>query len=663
MGLRNKPMVWESCLVGMSKACVRMDSMTPIDPIVEAWHALFRTADVEALEQALRSGAVPSPCVSASGNDLLTTVLCRPLTDQGAPVAYFGASHPVVALDAFRKERRQKLETLVEALLERDDIARFEKQDISAYKEFSQSHASPVDLALGWGLTRQVLDMFQHSSAPHGQEMLAWNEDLSGQPGTPGRRTQLAVAIGRNQTELVQWLVLLGLPLNQADAMGETPVFAANRPDMLKTLLDLGADLSAHTSKISPAEHWGKQMRGLPPHEMQPLKELVELAGRAGGFSAAHPVIHLQSNSLKISLGSRFGDATQLALAGENDWNVLCSRMPRDIPAQQWVRQQPSGPWKGTISPLAQVGLNLLSASKGEFSFEPAFIDLSPWVENQAPILLRKGVSDRGLFALGAARYFNTQKRAKQDHSGRWLNAVDAAGKAHVELVEKGAEKLSLLLSKHPIDAWHAWMVETTLVVQRPQDDKVRELMSDAWVHRLDLTLADGTFAFGSLAPQDKPIDAPVFHARRLMEQGIRFMGESWARFLSGRASEISKMPAGERWAEAAHAWAELALGTFGANLDAMELQVSALGTLCSSNPRHTSTQAVRYMEELVRHLSEVLNEVDETRLMANPVVAVPLKAALPVLVQLEKCPPKLRAMAISEQLPAAAPARFKPRF
>lgn len=287
--------------------------MTTVDPIVEAWHALFRTADVEALEQALRAGAVPSPCVAANGNDLLITVLCRPLTEHGAPVAHFGGSHPVAPLDAFRKERRQKLEGLVEALLERDDIARFEKQDISAYKEFSQSAASPVDLALGWGLTRSVLDMFQHSSAPHGEALLAWNEDLSGQPGTPGRRSQLAVAIGRNQTEFVHWLVSAGLPLNQVDPMGETPVFAANRPEMLKLLLDLGIDLGAHGSKLSPAEHWGKQMRGLAAYELQPLKELVELAGRATGFSAAHPAIHLQSSSVKLSSSTVRNDTVQLA--------------------------------------------------------------------------------------------------------------------------------------------------------------------------------------------------------------------------------------------------------------------------------------------------------------------------------------------------------------
>lgn len=163
--------------------------MTTPDPIIEAWHSLFRSAAPEALIQALEAGAVPEPCVTANGNDLLLTVLCRPLSDTGSPVFHFGAPLPVGRFQSGREQRQAVLERLLDTLALRSDIGFFEFQDTTTHPAELLASSTPVDLALGWGFTRQALDWLQRSSAPHGQDLLEWNGNLADQPGTPGRRT------------------------------------------------------------------------------------------------------------------------------------------------------------------------------------------------------------------------------------------------------------------------------------------------------------------------------------------------------------------------------------------------------------------------------------------------------------------------------------------
>ncbi len=632
--------------------------MTPLDPIVEAWHDLFRTASIDALTNALRAGAVPEPCVAANGNDLLTTVLCRPLTDLGAPVSHFGGK-----LLRGNQERLASLEGLFNALLERSDLAPFELQDTSALGSLL-AHSTPVDLALAWGLVNPALEMLQHPSAPHGPDLLAWNENLVGQPGTPGRRTQLAVAIGRGQVDLVKWMAWAGVPINQPDVAGETPLFSAEEPSMLKELFALGASLTAHTSKISPVEHWGKLMQGKKDYNTLSLKALVELASQEAGASVAYPVLRLQSSPLTVSAYSYRNNLNQVVDAWEKDWKAVQDQM--GSAPLTWVRQQPSGPWKGTVSPLAQVGLNLFN--QDELSVVVGQVDLMAWVSQTDPVFLRKGVSDRGLFALGAMRYLGAQALFKSDTSGvLWGHNSPSGCLDQVALVDKGAAELTRLLGQQPQERWHAWMLETSKVIQGPQNLKIRELMSDMWAYRLSLTNPDGSFGF-DMPPRIPPagtISQQLALAKNLMEAGIHLMGGQWLLLASVQAQAIGSLKREEQ-KSAALDWLTLNLATFLDGMKAGNWVVNDRGHLASASTRR-SAHADKIFQAatlVLDAIPKLLPLVEPSKLLANPVLARPILEALPVLERLEGFPPALRAMRLEQTLPAAPrSSKEKPRF
>lgn len=629
--------------------------MTTPDPIIEAWHSLFRSAAPEALIQALEAGAVPEPCVAANGNDLLLTVLCRPLSETGSPVFHFGAPLPVGRFQSGREQRQAVLERLLDTLALRSDIGFFEFQDTTTHPAELLASSTPVDLALGWGFTRQALDWLQRSSAPHGQNLLEWNGNLAGQPGTPGRRTQLAVAIHRNQEDIVRWLVSVGVPLNEPDGVGETPLFAANRPEMLSVLLELGADLNAHTCKASPAEHWAKQMRGLSPTDMAPYREMVDTITSLAGTTSATPVIYLQSELVQVQEGYIQEQLDQHCSAWTSKWDALLSSMPAHIRSSHWARQQSSGTWKGEVSALAQVGIFLME--QPSMTLTPALIDLPSLLEGETSALIRKGLPDRGVFALGAMRYFADQELFKRPNRSQSTTAAKAFQQ---QMVETGAQNLQQAIEKHPMPSWDAWMEEASLTLQRPKNWIVREQVSDMWVHRLRVTQDDGNFGFqasGFLDPGLCLLRLRVAHG--LLERGVQLVGNEWIRTCVHWGQALGKAAPGES-EEFAQKWLEVVLSTLVDTLTVNQTEISTLGTFFS--PKNKRVEDLKQAWERVDMVFASLKDPDF--LLTSPFFEKKIRPALPLFMRLQEVPPHLRSLALSVALPEAAPpVKPAPRF
>ena len=621
------------------------------DPIVEAWHGLFRTADLAVLREALQAGAVPDPCVAANGNDLLFSVLCRSLTDQGSPALQFGAPLPIGRHDGWRLERRRELEALVDALLERADVAPFVSQAVPLSSPLSLEQSTAVDLALAWGLTRQALNLLQHPSAPHGPSLLAWNQNLEGQPGTPGRRSQLAVAIHRNQEDVVRWLISVGVPLNEPDMAGETPLFAVNREPMLKLLLGLGADLNAHTCKASLVEHWAQQMRGLASHDREVFQALVDTVTGRQGSTAASPVVHLQSKVLEVAESFSSDRLDAAADYWRDEWNNVLKSLPASLSPEDWARHQASGPWKGHVSALAQVGILLIE--REQLSLVPALIDLQAFVQGPNPVLMRRGIPDRGVFALGAMRYFADQELFKKDSSGTFASA---GHKAKARFIQGGVSALEQCFGQHPLSSWDAWMLEATLTLQRPQGWKFRQKISDMWVHRLQITQADGSMGFHAKMGLAEP---RLELAHSLLQKGVRLVGSEWMAFCRGLLAGQTALPADRRQLFAQR-WLEVTLSTFVDSMSAGAVQIGASGHL-SFPPSGDRVGMLAVWKEM-GPMMEVLGTPEQV--LSTPAFAEKIKAALPVLVTLNEVPAPLRALALAAELPEARQGTGpKPRF
>ena len=492
----------------------------------QVWHELFATAPLAVLTRALDAGMVPAHCWDHQGRDLLFTVLNRRL-ETGFAMPDHAERWNLESDMAPSLERvsgpgyeprglKAQLAVFLLKLAAREDARPWERLP-STYSDLQGSAVTAVDLALAWHVPSLVQYCFEHPQAPTGADLVAWNEDLSGQVASPSHRTQLALAVYRNQGLVVHTLLARGLDINALDREGATPLFSASSPTAVEFLMQRGATPALHGGSRSLVEHWGRKI-GEPGYPAM-IGLVLERGNMSPEQAAVAALAWLEKHSYSVSSYSFTDDADQeKALQRWVDgWEKVRARVGDGLPLGRWTRQVPSGHWKGKHSLLAEVGIEMASIS-GSYPSLPVVLPLLPpvqeWV-SKTPVPMRRGLTDQGIFALGAYGFLASDAYVKEMKTRRKPRAVLSVKEKMLRQMGQAVQDVFALA---PASQWEAEFIQASVTLQRHPKEDIQRAVVDAWESR---------FAYeDSLDKGGMTLAEQITLAERGMDAGVRFFSK-----------------------------------------------------------------------------------------------------------------------------------------
>jgi len=505
----------------------------------QAWHELFATAPLSVLSNALDAGIVPLPCLDDQGRDLLFTVLNRPLeTGYGMRAHADRLNNENVYAPSLRQvqegryasnSHQAEVAVFLLKLAQRPDVQPWASQP-STYPDLKGKSVTAVDLALAWHIPSLVQHCFDLPEAPRGEALMAWNEDVANLPSAPGHRTRLAQAVYRYQGIVIDTLLQQGLDINALDKEGASVLFSADSPSVVKFLFERGADPRVMGGGRTLFEHWGAK---LPSSIYQALVSLVmDRAPLSPEHAATAALNWLASNPVSLHQYSRM-EASQIK-GWEQTWKDVSSKVDGSLPMGQWRRQIPSGIWKGKASVLAEVSLPLLDTAMREKASVPVSLALLPpsqeWFGKE-PVVFRRGVTDWGLFALGAYRFLNSDLVSKERNSSRKKGTPETLQE---QLLQRTEQRIHEIFALAPREQWeHEW-ISTSAALQKSSRPEIQKTVVASWVERFGYE--DNRRTVGHGMPLQKQIEL----ASKGFQAGVRFNGELGIDLLVGWADVSS---------------------------------------------------------------------------------------------------------------------------
>ncbi len=549
--------------------------MSPSLPTpVSVWHQLFATAPLNVLNNALDAGIVPTPCLDDQGRDLLFVLLSRPDLPGvfGGPArverldGIGGKDTPAPGLKAMTegtfdpRSVQARLAQFLLRLATRLECKPF--QPLPSYRsDLKSSSTTSMDLALAWNVPSLVELFLQRPDAPQGTGLVRWNDDMEGQLPSPGHRSKLALAVHREQMHVVDLLLSQGLNINALDSAGDTALFSAGRPGMVRFLMERGADPSISAGKRSLVEFWAqKGAGGFYPAMISLVLESAPLpaqdaAAAALAWMADHPV----------TVGGVRFISKRVDKEWIEKWEALVARVDDKLPMNQWIRQVPSGPWKGKMSVLGQVGVSMLTASGETTEYVPIELALLPsirqWMAGE-PVMLKRGLSDRGLFALGAYRVLETDLYKSAAKSTKRNTGVPAD--LQEEQLRLVGRQIQAALATGPREEWDKAWIAASLVLQRSPKEELRNAVTASWESRFDY---EDNFTGGLTIPEQ------IALAHQGLVAGVELKSEDWWDRLSQWATSLKNK---HQEPEHGPALARLLLATLMAHHGAQEVSSSS---------------------------------------------------------------------------------------
>ena len=429
--------------------------MTTPSP-THVWHEVFAQTPPSVLRNLLSTDMVPTPCVLEDGQDLLLTLLSREISQalihgfQASPLKEDPRLSDFQGMASFHGtwEDRLNLQAVAISLLDRRDV-----QPWSTTVPTSGERA--LDLAVENNLVAVVEAIFQRVDEQEKQAIRAHAQ----------AEGWVHKAAAKNRFNLLCVLLENGCSPTSTDPSGRTPLFHARNLRVAERLLEAGGSLAERAGKVTLQEHWAKELRR-ERYGNAGLSALLALgSSKPSGSEGDDPemvkaIAWFESVSRDISVHQGMQNSASLDKAWSEGWQEhmepVLARRPQ---LHAWSRQQDSGVLKGKVTLAAALGGILLNVPSNSFHY-PVHLGLLEAPERlfgAQPTLVRKGVTDWGLFALGALV-------AKPK-----LNNLENARVK--ELASKSLQAIGRIQDyKGTPDQWLACTLETAATLQRPKN-------------------------------------------------------------------------------------------------------------------------------------------------------------------------------------------------
>lgn len=497
------------------------------------WHALFKEAQPKTLLDALDCGLVDSQCLDDEGRDLLFSFLSRDpregvsASSWMSPVSFLRGADSEGMLHWEDLERtpqnpqgRWIFQQVCRRLLQRPDVNPFTRWPLE-----SQGVVSSFDLAMAGNMVGLLEGMMAHPSAPSKEDWLQL--ELEGNEATRPRLSSapfpwLHMAVSLSRLDLVDFLLDQGVDINQRDAAGKTAFFHATNVKTVEVLLERGGDPMLSAGRQSLMDYWMEQRKG--DYAATIFDEMRSAVSRYSSKAIDESAIPMATAWLGQACGNVSPyDISPSALSRvkadwASGWENFVEPCLKLAPMHSWRRKGSSGWLTGTLSPLAELGMVFL---KNPLSNHLSLMDNYADLFGPDVVTVRKGVTDRGLLAMGVFHVLAALK--KQDT--HYLPEVNLMRTKNIHRALSSMEALA------PWESWCSWMMETMETLQRPKNHSLRETVSSVIHNYLSLQKiewpADYPEGFRKFMKQcagpgqanaPRFVKAPVFSLGRLEE-------------------------------------------------------------------------------------------------------------------------------------------------
>ena len=444
------------------------------------WHDVFAQSPPDVLSKLLAADMVPLPCVHEDGQDLLLTFLGR-----AVPEAVINGFRVSPMKEDPRLNELRALATVPEGWRDRlafqaVALALLDRSDVTAWSSTVQPDAArALDLAVEGNLVAVVEHLFQKVNEG---EKRAIVEHAS-------KAGWVHKAASKNQFNLLCVLLENGCSATSVDPSGRTPLFHARNVRVAERLIEAGASLSERAGKVGLLDHWARELRA-ERYGNSGLSALLEMGvaqsqepGSSDDATLIKAVAWFESVTRHVSLSQGQQSFANMESTWADGWVQNMEPALAIRPAMHaWSRQQNSGLLKGKVTLPAAMGGLWLSAGPNASGY-PAHLGLMEKPERlfgDQPSLVRKGVTDWGLFALGALL---AKPRFNQLEHAR-IKELATGTAAAIERIQK---------AKGSPEQWLGWALETAATLQRPKNLNVWRGIGSCLEALLDKRLNDET--------------------------------------------------------------------------------------------------------------------------------------------------------------------------
>lgn len=447
-----------------------------------AWYQLFESAPVGVLAQAQRSSLIDSICLH-EGRDLLFALMSRPPKthklmmgenwwDEERAVSsvnqvYSAAAPRLAELEkawaagggAGDVDHLRPVVDLCEALLNQPGVdplrrARPCHPDAPVFGR----EASALELALAANLV-PIVEQIQRWARAHGraEDCRAQLMEVDHEGLSPLHR-----AASSNRQSLIEFLIEQGIDPNIQDDLKRTPMFHVRFVKTFDLLFESGARVDAQWREASLIRHWAAlKKRNEYGGEWAELIERVQLADPAKKIEAAtaQAWIWFDSSAAQF-LQSYVNGASILTSQWNKGWEENMIPALSDRPIHEFRRRVSSGMLRGESSLLSEMGAVWMKAKTTDRVWF-GLLESPHSLFGARPVEIRKGLSDWGVFALGAARHL------------RWKIATPP-DPANQKLYDKDRAELVMAMDKvASLDEWENHMIQAAALLQRPKNSAV----------------------------------------------------------------------------------------------------------------------------------------------------------------------------------------------
>lgn len=444
------------------------------------WHDVFAQSPPDVLSKLLAADMVPLPCMREDGQDLLLTFLGRAF-----PEAVINGFRVSPMKEDPRLDELRALATVPDGWRDRlafqaVALTLLDRPDVTAWSSTVQPDAArALDLAVEGNLVAVVEYLFQKVGEENKQ---AIREHAS-------KAGWVHKAASKSHFHLLCVLLENGCSATSVDPSGRTPLFHARNVRVAERLLAAGASLSERAGKVSLSDHWARELRAAR-YGNSGLSGLLEMGiaqsqepGGSDDATLIKAIAWFESVTRHVSLSQGQQSFANMESTWTNGWAQNMEPALAIRPAMhEWSRQQNSGLLKGKVTLPAALGGIWLSAGPDARDY-PAHLGLMENPERlfgAQPSLVRKGVTDWGLFALGALlakTNFNRLEHAR-------VKELAAGTAAAIDRIQK---------AKGSPEQWLGWTLETAATLQRPKNLSVWRGIGSCLEALLDKRLNDET--------------------------------------------------------------------------------------------------------------------------------------------------------------------------
>lgn len=424
---------------------------------VAVWHDLFRQGPPNVLVQMIQEGMVPAPCLLPSGQDLLKTLLLRECPGiLGNSRAATSHKEPRLGSlwspSGYEETWKSRLD------YQRVAVLLLERSDIQVFEEAPLDQLTSLGLAVDAGLAAVAEAMFGRMTLE--QKQAIQERAVAEQ--------WVHRAAARNALPLLEVLLENGCSAVSLDPSGRTPLFHATNVEVAQRLLDHGARLNETAGKITLVEHWARALRA-EKYGNASLEALIEMGRQASlapqqklALDMVRAVSWFENVNVSVHKGQQgFGKKGD---EWEHGWKDVIEPLLAVAPAMHtWQRSQDSGLLKGNVTLAAALGGRWLSCVASEKNQEQPFgmhlglMEKPERLLGAEPTVVRRGVTDWGLWALGALV-------AKPELNQRETQDIkDLAARSQKELER-------IMAMRAPAERWNELALQTAATLQRPQN-------------------------------------------------------------------------------------------------------------------------------------------------------------------------------------------------